>query len=215
MSCPDLKKGPSEVQGLSLSMPWRKRPEPKLLSHDFYSPPLPQGIVRSRDAHEPQDRDRHRHPPWQGCGSQEGQPGPCPCSRSSRGSSPSRSRISSSIWEIGYRTKIQRPICGWRRRSVRPCIEPIGRWPRFFHVCGNHDRDFLSVYQNERVLGQSLDNITLDLGAWRIALFRADTFIRRPGGFCCPETDIAWLERTIDDADRAAADRQPCAGVRT
>ncbi len=107
------------------------------------------------------------------------------------------------VLDLGDRISDEDPETDLRlEEEVSAAFEPIRRVAPVFHVCGNHDRDFLSVYQNERVLGQSLDNITLDLGAWRIALFRADTFIRRPGGFCCPETDIAWLERTIDDADR-------------
>ncbi len=107
------------------------------------------------------------------------------------------------VLDLGDRISDEDPETDLRlEEEVSAAFEPIRRVAPVFHVCGNHDRDFLSVYQNERVLGQSLDNITLDLGAWRIALFRADTLIRRPGGFCCPETDIAWLERTIDDADR-------------
>ena len=86
--------------------------------------------------------------------------------------------------------------------EVSAAFRPIRRMAPVFHVCGNHDRDFLSVRQNEAILGQSLDSITLDLGGWRIALFRAETLIRRPGGFSCPESDLAWLERTIRDADR-------------
>jgi hypothetical protein len=50
------------------------------------------------------------------------------------------------------------------------------------HLCGNHDRDFQSVADNETVLGQSLGNITLDIGGWRVVLWRADSRIRRPRG---------------------------------
>ena len=70
------------------------------------------------------------------------------------------------------------------------------------HICGNHDREFLSVAQNEAILGQSLQSETLDMSGWRIVLWRADTRIRRPGGFQCAESDIAWLSNVIDAADR-------------
>jgi 3',5'-cyclic-AMP phosphodiesterase len=70
------------------------------------------------------------------------------------------------------------------------------------HFCGNHDRDFLSVGDNEAILDQTLRNTTLDLDDWRIVLFRADTQMRRPKGFDCPEHDLAWLERTLAESDR-------------
>ena len=71
------------------------------------------------------------------------------------------------------------------------------------HICGNHDRDHLSVAENEDILGQSLQNELLDAGDWQIALWRADTKIcREPGrrGFILPEADLLWLSRTIQAA---------------
>jgi hypothetical protein len=107
------------------------------------------------------------------------------------------------VLDLGDRISDEDPETDLRlEEDVSAAFKPIRRVAPVFHICGNHDRDFLSVYQNEKIFGQSLDNITLDLGAWRIALFRADTLIRRPGGFTCPESDLAWLERTIIDADR-------------
>lgn len=73
------------------------------------------------------------------------------------------------------------------------------------HVCGNHDRDHLSVAQNEDILGQSLGNEVLDLGAWQVALWRADARIcRDPGrrGFNLPEEDLLWLSRTVQAAEK-------------
>lgn len=87
-------------------------------------------------------------------------------------------------------------------REVNLAFDPVRRAAPVFHICGNHDRDFLSVRQNEDILGQSLDNTVIDTGGWRIALFRADTLIRRPGGFSCPEADIAWLSQVVAEADR-------------
>lgn len=73
------------------------------------------------------------------------------------------------------------------------------------HINGNHDRDHLSVEDNERILGQSLGHQTIDIGEWRIVLWRADTLIRRTGStglFDLPEADLLWLSRTIRNADR-------------
>jgi Icc protein len=71
-----------------------------------------------------------------------------------------------------------------------------------FHICGNHDRDHLSVADNEQILGQSLDHRTIDIGDWRVVLWRADSRIRRPGGFVLTEHDLLWLAGVIREADR-------------
>jgi len=73
------------------------------------------------------------------------------------------------------------------------------------HLCGNHDRDHLSVEENESILGQRLGHEVLDLGAWRVALWRADTRIARGpehSGFVLREADLLWLSRVAQAADR-------------
>lgn len=73
------------------------------------------------------------------------------------------------------------------------------------HINGNHDREYLSVAENERILGQSLRNEVLDLGGWRILLWRADTHIHREdtgSSFQLPETDFLWLSAQLQTADR-------------
>ena len=73
------------------------------------------------------------------------------------------------------------------------------------HICGNHDRDHLSVAQNEEILGQSLQNELVDLGDWQIALWRADAKITREPerrGFNLPESDLLWLSRMAQSADK-------------
>lgn len=73
------------------------------------------------------------------------------------------------------------------------------------HINGNHDRDHLAVTDNEEVLGQALAHQTMDIGDWRIALWRADALIRRGrgySGFLLPEADLLWLSRTVQNADR-------------
>lgn len=74
-----------------------------------------------------------------------------------------------------------------------------------YHVCGNHDRDHLSVAQNEEILGQSLKSEVLDFADWQVVLWRADAKICRDPerrGFQLPETDLLWLSRTIQNAQK-------------
>lgn len=74
-----------------------------------------------------------------------------------------------------------------------------------WHLCGNHDRDHLTVAENEAILGQSLGHEVHDLDGWRIALWRADSRIRRGDegqGFVLTEADLLWLSRTAQAADR-------------
>lgn len=74
-----------------------------------------------------------------------------------------------------------------------------------WHINGNHDRDHLSVADNERILGQSMGHEVHDLGGWRIVLWRADSRIRRGPdhqGFVLTEPDLVWLARTMQAADR-------------
>ena len=85
-------------------------------------------------------------------------------------------------------------------REVAEALKPI-RQP-IHHICGNHDREFLSVAENEEILGQRLVNETLDVGGWRIVLWRADSKIRRPGGFLLTEADMLWLSGVVRNADR-------------
>ncbi|MGO4668184.1 metallophosphoesterase family protein [Bosea sp. 2RAB26] len=76
--------------------------------------------------------------------------------------------------------------------------------PRF-HLCGNHDRDHLSVAENEAILRQPLGHRTIDLGDWRLVLWAADSRIHRPGGFILTEADLLWLAATVNAADRPLA----------
>jgi len=76
--------------------------------------------------------------------------------------------------------------------------------PRF-HLCGNHDRDHLSVAENEAILRQPLGHRTIDLGDWHLVLWAADSRIHRPGGFILTEADLLWLAATVNAADRPLA----------
>lgn len=85
-------------------------------------------------------------------------------------------------------------------QEVAEAFAPIAV-PRF-HLCGNHDRDHLSLAENEAILGQPLGHRTVDLGDWRLVLWAADSRIHRPGGFVLLESDLLWLAATVAAADR-------------
>ncbi len=74
-----------------------------------------------------------------------------------------------------------------------------------YHVCGNHDRDHLSVADNENLLKQTLANEVVQLGQWDLALWRAEAKVFRSSeqaGFQLPETDLLWLSRMAQAARR-------------
>lgn len=81
-------------------------------------------------------------------------------------------------------------------RLDAPCI----------HINGNHDVDQLTVAENEELLGQKMGHEVIDVGSWRIVVWRVDSRIYRSEqantGFQPPEEDTVWLARTMQDADR-------------
>ncbi|MFC3124918.1 metallophosphoesterase family protein [Pseudoroseomonas globiformis] len=70
------------------------------------------------------------------------------------------------------------------------------------HINGNHDRDHLSVAENEAILGQPLGHRVIEAGAWKVAMWRADTCLLRPQGFLLQEADLMWLDQVVREADR-------------
>ncbi|MBM3525908.1 MAG: metallophosphoesterase-domain-containing protein [Alphaproteobacteria bacterium] len=106
------------------------------------------------------------------------------------------------VLDLGDRISDEDPVTDLRlEQEVNEAFAPIRAVAPVFHICGNHDRDFLSVAQNEAIFGQSLANETIDVGGWRIVLWRADNLVRR-GGFQCPDSDLGWLAETVAAADR-------------
>lgn len=73
------------------------------------------------------------------------------------------------------------------------------------HIPGNHDRDHLSIADNERLFGQTMAHEVVDVGDWRVVLWRADSLIRRPGGFLLTEYDLLALARIVTETDRPLA----------
>jgi hypothetical protein len=88
-------------------------------------------------------------------------------------------------------------------REVAEAFAPIAI-PRF-HLDGNHDRDHLDVADNDAILGRSAGHETVDVGDWRLVIWRADAKLHRPSGFSLLEADLAWLSATIAAADRPIA----------
>lgn len=96
-----------------------------------------------------------------------------------------------------------RRLAGEVAESFRPVAEATSG--PVLHICGNHDRDHLSVADNETILGQPLGHAVMDIGDWRLVLWRADSRIRRGPevrGFVLVEEDLIWLARTVQAADR-------------
>lgn len=85
-------------------------------------------------------------------------------------------------------------------QEIAEAFAPIAA-PRF-HIDGNHDRDHLDVADNDRILGRSAHHETVDLGDWRLVLWRADAKLHRPAGFALVEADLIWLARIVRAADR-------------
>ncbi len=88
-------------------------------------------------------------------------------------------------------------------REVAEAFRPISA--PLYHLCGNHDVAFLSVAENAAMLGRSLTHETLDVAGWRLVFWRADSFVRRPGGFVLMESDLLWLSEVVRIADRPLA----------
>lgn len=105
------------------------------------------------------------------------------------------------VIDMGDRISDENPETDLRlEREVAEAFAGFAQ-PRF-HIVGNHDRDHLSVADNQAIFGQDLSHRAIDLGGWRIAFWQADSLIRRPGGFVYAEEDAAWLASTIETADR-------------
>ena len=73
------------------------------------------------------------------------------------------------------------------------------------HICGNHDVDFITPAQNTEIFGQEMVSEALDLGDWRLLIWRADAKNYKGLGFALPEHDLLWLATQIARADRPIA----------
>lgn len=72
---------------------------------------------------------------------------------------------------------------------------------KVLHLNGNHDRDFLTVAENEAIFGQPMGHRIVDIEGWRIILWAADTRIV-DHSFSLMESDLLWLTHAMANADR-------------
>lgn len=83
--------------------------------------------------------------------------------------------------------------------AFRPIVQPRQ------HICGNHDRDFLSVADNEAIFSAPMGHRTVDVGAWTLVFFCPDSTLHRPAGFAMTEADLLWLNSVVINASRPLA----------
>lgn len=93
------------------------------------------------------------------------------------------------------------------RHNMAEVAAMFGQLPKpCIHINGNHDLDQLTVAENEALLGMQLRHETIDVGGWRLVVWRVDSRIyrseTRPSGFAPAEEDTVWLARTLQNADR-------------
>lgn len=88
-------------------------------------------------------------------------------------------------------------------RAVAEGFEAISAPIR--HICGNHDRDFLTQAENEAIFGAPMGHSTEEVGDWILVFFAADTFLHRPHGFKMLESDLLWLNAIVSQATKPLA----------
>ncbi len=69
------------------------------------------------------------------------------------------------------------------------------------HLIGNHDVVHLSVEENEKILGMSLQSHSLDRQGWHLAFWNTSCVLHEGKGFYLEQQDLDWLA-----ADLAATD---------
>lgn len=87
--------------------------------------------------------------------------------------------------------------------DVAEAFHPIS-FPRR-HLCGNHDRDYLSVADNEEIFQTPMGHATINLGDWTLVFFAPDTVLHKPDGFRMDEADLLWLHSVVSHATRPLA----------
>jgi len=69
------------------------------------------------------------------------------------------------------------------------------------HLIGNHDVVHLSIEENEKILGKSLQHHSLDRQGWHLAFWNTSCKLHEGEGFRLEQDDLSWLA-----ADLAATD---------
>ena len=65
------------------------------------------------------------------------------------------------------------------------------------HILGNHDQVHLSIADNARILGQSMDHHSVDVAGRHLVFWQMDTKLHRPQGFAPNIADMAWLRADL------------------
>ena len=75
--------------------------------------------------------------------------------------------------------------------DVAGIFQRIGTQRR--HILGNHDLEYMTVEENEKLLGVSMSSESIDVNGYHLVFWQADTHIDRDEGFHLNDDDLKWL----------------------
>ena len=75
--------------------------------------------------------------------------------------------------------------------DVASIFQRIGTQRR--HILGNHDLEYMTVEENEELLGVSMSSESIDAHGYHLVFWQADTHIDRDEGFHLKDDDLKWL----------------------
>ena len=75
--------------------------------------------------------------------------------------------------------------------DVASIFQRIGTQRR--HILGNHDLEYMTVEENEELLGVSMSSESIDAHGYHLVFWQADTHIDRDEGFHLNDDDLKWL----------------------
>ncbi|MBO89371.1 MAG: hypothetical protein CMP14_07610 [Rickettsiales bacterium] len=75
--------------------------------------------------------------------------------------------------------------------DVAGIFQRIGTQRR--HILGNHDLEYMTVEENEELLGVSMSSESIDVNGYHLVFWQADTHIDRDEGFHLNDDDLKWL----------------------
>jgi len=80
-------------------------------------------------------------------------------------------------------------------RDVMAVFDPV-EIPRA-HLLGNHDRHYLSLAENEAILGQPLGSRSIDMKGWHLVFWQIDLSGRFPDNPIPADSDLDWLRADL------------------
>ena len=75
--------------------------------------------------------------------------------------------------------------------DVAGIFQRIGTQRR--HILGNHDLEYMTVEENEKLLGVAMSSESIDVNGYHLVFWQADTHIDRDEGFHLNDDDLKWL----------------------